>query len=178
MSNAFAHLVPPPLVVPDDWERFSPFPLTETPLSFVSGANALSRFRVAYYRRGADDHLYGRAWFGPESEGPPGHAHGGAMSAVLDEMLGGAAWAVGHPVVVGRLEVDFRAMVPLGCDTFFEAWVDRVAGRKIHTHGWLKGEDGTLYAEGKALCVTLSIDHFERFKEERQAAKTRRTNVA
>lgn len=174
MPNAFAHLVPPPLVVPDGWTRFSPFPITETTLSFVSGANALSRFRVAYFRRDEDDHVVGRAWFGPDAEGPPGHAHGGAMSAVLDEVLGGAAWAAGHPVVVGRLAVDFRAMIPIGTDTFFDAWVDKVAGRKVYTRGWLKGDDGTLYAEGEALCVMLTVEHFERFKEERRVSARRR----
>lgn len=169
MPNAFAHLVPPPLVVPTDWTPCTPFPITEATLSFVSGSDAHRRFRVAYFKRDSDDHLVGRAWFGPESEGPPGHVHGGAMSAVLDEVLGGAAWVTGHPIVVGRLAVDFRNMIPLGTDTVFESWVDKVAGRKIYTKGWLKGEDGTLYAEGEALCVLLSVKHFERFIEERQA---------
>ena len=177
MSHAFAHLVPPPLVVPDDWTRCTPFPITEATLSFVSGANALSRFRVAYYTRSTDDHLVGRAWFGPESEGPPGHAHGGAMSAVLDEVLGGAAWAAGHPIVVGRLSVDFRAMIPLGTDTFFEGWVEKVVGRKVYTRGRMTGDDGTLYVEGEALCVALTVEHFERLNEERHAKSRRRSGV-
>lgn len=167
MPDAFAHLVPPPLVVPDDWTPFAPFPLAEATLSFVSGARAPSRFRVAYYTRRSDDHLVGRAWFGPETEGPPGHAHGGAMAAVLDEVLGAAAWAAGHPIVVGRLSVDFRQMIPLGTDTVFDAWIETVDGRKVFTRGHLTGADGTLYAEGEALCVMLTAGHFERFIEER-----------
>src|SRR5690349_90349 len=47
-------------------------------------------------------------------QGPPGHAHGGCLSAILDEAMGAVVWCAGHPVVAGRLEVDFKRAVPLG----------------------------------------------------------------
>lgn len=50
--------------------------------------------RLAYYRNLEKDErghhvLLGRAFFGSAGcEGPPGHAHGGSMAAVLDEAMG------------------------------------------------------------------------------------------
>lgn len=165
--------VPPPIVAGDGWTPFSPFPELAARESFVSGGPSTHRLRVAYFKRPGDAHLVGRAWFGPETQGPPGHAHGGAVSAVMDEALGAAAWADGHHVVVARLSVDFRAMVPLGTDATFEAWVERVDGRKVHTRGRLLAADGHLLAEGQALCVLLGSDHLEKFAAARAAKGAR-----
>ena len=134
---------------------FQPFPELTARESFVSGGPSTHRLRVAYFRREGDKRLVGRAWFGPDTQGPPGHAHGGAVSAVMDEALGAAAWAEGHHIVVARLCVDFRAMVPLGTDAAFEAWVETVEGRKVTTRGRLTAPDGSVLAEGEALCVGL-----------------------
>src|SRR5579859_3317215 len=35
-------------------------------------------------------------------QGPPGHAHGGAIAAVLDEVMGAAVWRAGHPVLLAH----------------------------------------------------------------------------
>jgi acyl-coenzyme A thioesterase PaaI-like protein len=156
----------PPVVADPGWTEFWPFPDTGPNVSFVSTGPTGGRLRVAYFKRLADDCLVGRAWFGPETEGPPGHAHGGSIAAVLDETLGAAAWAAGHPVVVASLKVDFRQMLPLGTDAVFETHVDTVDGRKIHTRGRLVlPESGTVIAEGRALCVVLKDQHIEQFKE-------------
>ena len=166
--------VPPPVVVDPDWEPFQPFPELSARESFVSGGPSTHRLRVAYFKRRGHAGLYGRAWFGPETQGPPGHAHGGSVSAVMDEALGAVAWAEGHHVVVARLSVDFRNMVPLGTDAVFESWVVSVSGRKIHTRGRLTGPDGTLLAEGEALCVTLADEHIEKFRAARAQRAARR----
>lgn len=135
------------------WEPFDAPSLVGESLRFVSGDPEGDRFRVRYYRD-ADRHLHARFWFGPETGGPPGHAHGGAVAAVMDEALGLAAWAAGYPIVVGNLNVSFRNMLPLEKVVTLESEVISVEGRKIMVHGRLFcGE--TLYAEGKCLCITI-----------------------
>ena len=47
---------------------------------------------IHYFRTGPDRSLRAKVLFGPGTQGPPGHAHGGSMAAVLDEAMGGAAW--------------------------------------------------------------------------------------
>jgi uncharacterized protein (TIGR00369 family) len=86
-------------------------------------------------------------------QGPPGHAHGGCLSAVLDEAMGAAVWCAGHPVVAARLEIDFKKAVPLGRTCRVEAWVVSVEGRKVWADAELRLDDGTLATRGRGLFV-------------------------
>lgn len=168
-------IVPPDPVPESDWIPCNPFASyylgEEGHVSFVSPGETGRRLRLAYYRRPGDDALVARAWFGPETEGPPGHAHGGSVASVLDEALGAVAYEHGHAVLVARLTVDFRAMVPLGVDATVETWIERLEGRKIATRGRLTAPDGTLLAEGHALCVLLGEQHIETFHAVRRARR-------
>ncbi len=137
-----------------DWTFFDAPALVGDSLRFVSGNPDGNRFRVRYYRD-ADQHLHARIWFGPETEGPPGHAHGGSIAAVMDEALGLAAWAEGYPVVVGNLNVSFRAMLPLQKVVTLESRVVSVEGRKVMVHGRIFCDEETTYAEGQCLCITI-----------------------
>ena len=47
-------------------------------------------------------------------EGPPTYVHGGISALLLDQIMGHAAAAAGHPGVTARLEVRYRSTVPLG----------------------------------------------------------------
>ena len=135
------------------WVPFDAPSLVGNSLRFVSGEPDGNRFRVRYYR--VEGHqLRARIWFGPETGGPPGHAHGGAIAAVLDEVLGLAAWVAGYRVVVGNLNVSFRNLLPLEHVVTVESRVVSAQGRKIMVHGRVcSGE--TVYAEGECLCITI-----------------------
>lgn len=146
----------PPQVVPDPgWIPVEPPNLEGGRGSFVSGEPAEGRLRVSYFRRPEDDRLVGRAWFGAGAEGPPGHAHGGAMAAVLDEAMGSCGWLAGYPVVAAHIEADFKRMLPLGTDARLEAWVERIEGRKVFIQGLLADEEGDLFASSRGVFVIL-----------------------
>lgn len=136
-----------------DWEPFDAPSLVGESLRFVSGDPDGSRFRVRYFRD-PERTLKARIWFGPETEGPPGHAHGGSVAAVMDEVLGLTAWAAGYKIVVGNLNVSFRAMLPLQKVVTVEGKVVSAQGRKIMVHGRIFCRK-TVYAEGECLCITL-----------------------
>jgi len=138
----------------EDWNEFDAPSLVGDSLRFVSGEPEGNRFRTRYYRD-AEQHLHARIWFGPETEGPPGHAHGGSIAAVMDEALGLAAWAAGYPIVVGNLNVSFRAMLPIKKVVTLESQVVSVEGRKVMVHGKLFCDEETVYAEGQCLCITI-----------------------
>lgn len=140
-----------------DWTLFDAPSLVGDSLRFVSGQPDGDRFRVRYFRD-AEQHLHARIWFGPETEGPPGHAHGGAVAAVMDEGLGLAAWAAGYAIVVGNLNISFRAMLPIQKVVTLESRVVSVEGRKIMVHGRLFCGD-TLFAEGQCLCITVKKEN-------------------
>lgn len=150
----------PPVRPEEDWEAVEPLRIEGGRGSFVSGEPEGDRLRVAFFRRSGDGHLVGRAWFGAGAQGPPGHAHGGATAAVLDEAMGAAAWMSGHAVVAVHIEFDLAAMLPLGTDARFEAWVDRVDGRKVRCRGRLHDDDGRDFATSSGLFLTLPEERF------------------
>jgi acyl-coenzyme A thioesterase PaaI-like protein len=155
-SSRSAPPVPP---APAGWEPIQPLLLEGGRRgSFVSGDPGGDRLRVGYFRRRDDARLLGRAWFGPGTVGPPGHAHGGSIAAVLDEAMGAAAWMAGLIVVAASLTTDFRRLLPLGTDAILEAWVVSHVGRKVHTAGLLRSEEGLVFAEATALFVRLDAE--------------------
>ncbi len=122
----------------------------------MSGDSSGHRLSVRYFRREADDALMAKVLFGPGTQGPPDHAHGGSMAALLDESMGGAAWMAGHPVVAANLNITFRQMLPLGTRCVVEAKIVEVDRRKVFTHGYLRSADGvTTYCDGEALFIVL-----------------------
>ena len=60
--------------------------------SFVEGDPQGDRLRIRMFVRESDCRLLSKVWFGPQAEGPPGHAHGGSQAAILDHTMGVAAW--------------------------------------------------------------------------------------
>lgn len=150
----------PPVEPEEGWEAVEPLRIEGGRGSFVSGEPEGDRLRVAFFRRRGDGHLVGRAWFGAGAQGPPGHAHGGATAAVLDEAMGAAAWMAGHAVVAVHIEFDLAEMLPLGTDARFEAWVERVEGRKVHCRGRLHADDGRDFATSSGLFLTLPEERF------------------
>jgi acyl-coenzyme A thioesterase PaaI-like protein len=130
--------------------------------SFLAGPHAAADIlKVRWYVRESDEALVGKIWFGPGAQGPPGHAHGGSMAAVLDEALGSACWVAGHSVLAAELTTRFRKMLPLGEVVTAEASIGRVDGRKIYPEGRLIADDGTVYAEATGLFVEIDFDRFE-----------------
>lgn len=124
--------------------------------TYVSGEPLGDRLRVRYFQRTKDDALVGKVWFGPGCQGPPGHAHGGSQTAVMDEALGAAAWIAGYPCFTIRLTHHFRSMIPLETIARFEAWVEKVEDRKIHSRGRLESEAGELFSETEGLFLRPS----------------------
>lgn len=137
-----------------NWELFDAPSLVGNSLRFVSGDPQGQRFRVKYFRNQQKE-LMARVWFGPETEGPPGHAHGGSMAAVLDEVLGLAAWAAGHPVVVGRLNIHFSQMLPIETVMQVETELVSVEGRKVKVKGRIVDANGAIFASADCLCINI-----------------------
>lgn len=152
------------------WTPIEPLESIGTGRSFVSGEPNGDRLRVRYYRRDRDGALVGKVWFGPGAEGPPGHAHGGSMAAVLDEAMGAGAWLAGHAVVAANLTVNFRRMLSLENEVLLETWVERVDGKKVMTRGRLVDRDGEVYAEGEGLFISIGGERFGTLLE--RASKT------
>jgi acyl-coenzyme A thioesterase PaaI-like protein len=143
-----------PIATPEPgWEPVTPFPSPEG--TFLAEGD---RVRLAYYRKPGEPVLYAKAWFGTKTMGPPGHVHGGAMAATLDEAMGAVCWMNGHHVVAATITISFLAMLPIETETIVEARIDRIDGRKVHLRSTLKNPSGLVVAEGSGLFVVLRED--------------------
>ncbi len=104
-----------------------------------------------------------------DHEGAPGLAHGGLLTAALDETQAALLWLLRMPAVTARLETDFLAPVPVGSIVRIEASCIGLSDRKIYTtaEGRLiaapGGVDGVLALRSAALFVTVPVEHFRAF---------------
>jgi acyl-coenzyme A thioesterase PaaI-like protein len=137
------------------WMDAKPFPERVNDLSFISGRRDSRAIRVRYYEKKAARVFAGRAWFGPEAEGPPGHAHGGSQAALLDEGMGAVAWLSGKSVVAAKIEINFRVPLPLGTILTMRAEVTSIQGKKVFAAGKLVSDDGVVFSEGTGLFVVI-----------------------
>lgn len=134
---------------PADSER--PIKLAEHGACFVCGtANPMS-MGVNYYWDGQSVHT--TFTFDSRHQGPPGHAHGGSLAAVLDEAMGAAVWLQGHGVVAANLELDYRQPVPLGESVSVKAWSGEKGNRSIKAKAALYLADGSVAVEAKGVFV-------------------------
>ncbi|MGE4544791.1 MAG: PaaI family thioesterase [Pedobacter sp.] len=136
------------------WLSFDAPSLMGDSLRFVSGEKNGKRYRVHYYKD-TNGQLCARIWFGPDTEGPRGHSHGGAIAAVLDEALSLAACARGFSAVMGHLSVRFRNMLPLEHVVTVQTEVMSVKGRRVSVRGRIcLGKK--IFAEAEGLCIVIS----------------------
>jgi uncharacterized protein (TIGR00369 family) len=88
-----------------------------------------------------------------EHQGPPGHSHGGASAAVLDEAMGLVVWAAGHKVAAVNLEINYHKPLPLLKPLTLEARITQIDERKIFSTGEIKLADSTVAVSGRGIYV-------------------------
>lgn len=128
-----------------------------TPRCMCCGPQATAGYHLAAFRDA--DEVRGEFTFGPAHEGGPGLAHGGAVSAVCDDLLGHVLTLVGVPAVTRRLEVDYLAPVILGERHTIRARLSARDGRKL----WIEcegGVEGSVRFRARGLFVQVELQHF------------------
>ncbi|MDX1414862.1 MAG: PaaI family thioesterase [Candidatus Promineifilaceae bacterium] len=88
-------------------------------------------------------------------QGPPGHAHGGALAAILDEIMGTAAWNSGFMVMAANLNVDYVLPVPLGVPLTAIGEVSGRDGRKVFTESEIRLPDGRVAAMARGIFIEV-----------------------
>ena len=79
-----------------------------------------------------------------------GVAHGGIVSTLLDEAMGGYLVALGEKAVTGRLSVRYRHPTPIGERLRIEGKIDSRRGRFVKMRANVALADGTVTVEGTA----------------------------
>ncbi|NCP87754.1 MAG: hypothetical protein CO094_06935 [Anaerolineae bacterium CG_4_9_14_3_um_filter_57_17] len=100
-----------------------------------------------------NNEIYAEFTFDLSHQGPPGHVHGGASAAVLDEAMGAVVWRSGLQVVAARLEVDYKKPLPLGQKIVVRARISEKQARKVFATAEILLEDGRVAVAGKGIYV-------------------------
>ncbi|NOX84538.1 MAG: PaaI family thioesterase [Chlorobi bacterium] len=126
---------------------------------FVIGDQSEDRLKVKYFFRESDHRFFGKVFFGKATQGPPGHAHGGSMAAVLDEAMGFSSWIAGYTVVAAKIIVEYIEMLPVNSVVTVEAWVESVDGRKVTTKGKIYAGD-VIFSTAEGLFINIPVEKF------------------
>jgi acyl-coenzyme A thioesterase PaaI-like protein len=97
--------------------------------------------------------------------GFPGIAHGGLVSAVLDDVMGRSTTLLRRWVVTGRLEVRYRGPAPADTRLRVEGWMTGVRRRVITTEARLLLPDGAVIAEAQGTYLPLTAELERRMVE-------------
>jgi acyl-coenzyme A thioesterase PaaI-like protein len=114
--------------------------------------------------------------FDDRHQGGPGIAHGGLVSAALDEACGLLATWHRFPAVTGRIFVRYRRPVPINVPLALAAQLEESRGRRMDVHGELRHE-GVLLAEARAMLLHVPLEHFLATPEGRAAGESWRARL-
>lgn len=89
--------------------------------------------------------------------GGPHLAHGGALAAVMDEVLGSRAWLLGHLYATAQLDVTYLAPVPILSTVFITARCDQLEGRRASLSGEARigASDGVVAVRARGLFIQV-----------------------
>ena len=111
-----------------------------------------------------EDGVEGWCTLGHAYEGPPMYGHGGVSAMLIDQLLGHAAAASGHPGVTTDLSVRYRRPVPL--DVPLRVWgrVIDTEGRRVSAVGGITtvAEPDISLVEAEARFARLRLDQARR----------------
>lgn len=101
--------------------------------------------------------VVGTCTLGLAFEGPPTFAHGGVSAMLLDQLLGYATTASGHPGMTVLLQLRYQAPVPLQTPLRLTGEVGEVNGRRVTARGVITtaAEPGKILVEAEGTFVGL-----------------------
>jgi|GEM_PF-1778583 len=121
--------------------------------SFVGG-NWINGFGISFEKEG-DIYLAHYA-FKQHQQGPPNIAHGGAVSALIDEAMTATVYKSGNgPAFTVNLNVSYRAPIYVGEQILITGRLLQLDGRKIHLRAEIHLPDNTLATEADGLFIRL-----------------------
>lgn len=100
-----------------------------------------------------------RTTLGAAFEGAPGRAHGGAVAALFDEVMGFVLSIHATPAYTGRLTVTYRAPTPLGVELEMRARLHSRHGRKLRIEADAR-HGTTVIAHGEGLFIAVDPERF------------------
>ena len=130
-------------------------------ISFITGQHNDRRIDLKYHFNESSGSVYAAVTFGELAQGPPGHTHGGAISAVFDELMGACCWVNGYPAMTAQFTTRYFKPLPLNKAVLFCARVKTVEDSKINLSAQLIDESEFKYATARGLFILQDLKKFE-----------------
>jgi len=134
-------------------------------ISFITGDHNAERILLKYYHNQDSGILYADVKFGKLAQGPPGHTHGGAISAVFDELMGACCWVNGYPSMTAQYTTRFFKPAPLNTPMLFVAEIKVVEDVKINVEARLQDSNDVQYAEARGLFILQDMETFKKMSQ-------------
>ena len=130
--------------------------------SFVSGHNS-PLFEVDHRVALEPLELISKVRFKNTAEGPPGHIHGGASAALIDEVMGILVWNQNFPCLTKQLELKFLRPLPLNSEAMILTVITAVHEKTISVKTTIFGNKKTPCVEGTGVFHRMSKEMLDQF---------------
>ncbi|MBC8334347.1 MAG: PaaI family thioesterase [Anaerolineales bacterium] len=137
-------------------------PISEHGPCYICGTQNPHGVGLTWYAR-EDGSIFSEFMLTVKQQGPPGHVHGGASAAVLDEVIGVAIWRAGYNVAVVNMDINYRQAIPIDSTVTVEARMTGKEGRKFFGTGEIYLPDGSVAVS----CTGIYVEAPHLFEESR-----------
>ena len=129
-----------------------------TPTCMGCGPDNPNGLHMKVFRSGQQ--VYADVAFDERHIGAPGLAHGGAIAAACDDVLGFTLWIATTPAVTRNLAIGYLLPVPLHQPHRITASIVNRDGRALHVAATGTGDDGVVRFIATAMFIAVSVEHF------------------
>ncbi len=95
--------------------------------------------------------------FEDKHQGPPSHAHGGAIATVLDEVMAASAIADTPYTLLAHMSTGYKRPIPTNTKIIARSHISYKKLKKIVVVGGLYLEDGTQLCSSEGVYVTAKV---------------------
>ena len=121
----------------------------------------MNRIDLKYHFDEDQGALYAEVKFGKLAQGLPGHAHGGAISAVFDELMGACCWVNRYPAMTANYKTQFIIPVPLRKTILYVARITSMKAQKIKLKASMVDVSQVCYADAQGLFIMTDLTTFK-----------------
>ena len=98
--------------------------------------------------------------------GAPGYAHGGVLSALVDEAQGVACHCIGHLVMTDRLRLKYHKAVPVEEEIIIRARVIKAVKKRLYTKASIESKEGIIYVDSSAVFYIFGKGMIKKIEQE------------
>jgi acyl-coenzyme A thioesterase PaaI-like protein len=123
--------------------------IKENPMCFGCGKANPHSLKMKFFQ----DSETAKAEFLPNEyhQSWPGHVHGGALMAALDEGIGYATFSKGIYAVTAKIEIKLKSMALIGEPLIVSSYIVKQTSRTVEVEAQIHRRDDSVVAEAKAL---------------------------